>query len=99
MEVSITSVPVGTKFKYNDKEFVVTKRNYPFVDAKCITEPNEYEGLEVMFGSKCEIVEIDDNSDIIEQYFETTKWGFQLKERRNSHENISSQNNKQWLGK
>lgn len=80
MNISVNLLPTGTHFFTHGQEFEVTSReDYPFIYAKCLTTPNEYENIEVCF---CyENVEAYP-AHIYEQYFEeTSKNHFELKER------------------
>ena len=44
--VCITDIPVGTKFTYKDNEWeVVDREEYPFIEAKCLTEKHEHNML------------------------------------------------------
>lgn len=62
MKADITTLPVGTKFQYKNEQFVVEDRGeYPFIVAKCLTEPNAYEGLGLMF-TNFEQVEVADGT-------------------------------------
>lgn len=66
MKADITTLPVGTKFQYNNEQFEVEDRGeYPFILAKCLTEPNEYEGLSLMF-SNFEQVDVEEGTQTIE---------------------------------
>ena len=66
MKADITTLPIGTKFKYNGELFEVEDRSeYPFIQTRCITEPNEYDGLGVMF-TNFEKVDVPDGTNIIE---------------------------------
>lgn len=52
MKADITRLPEGTHFLYDKKSWVVVSRDeYPFIEAKCETEPNEYAGLNVLFAN------------------------------------------------
>lgn len=69
MNVCITDVPEGTRFKWNGKDYVVTDRDgYPLIEAKCLTEPNDYEGLGVVFWN-FEKVEVEDGTKVFKQSF------------------------------
>lgn len=62
MKANITTLQVGQHFLYNNLSFVVVDRSeYPFIEARCETEPNEYDGINVIFGN-FERVEIPDNA-------------------------------------
>lgn len=65
MKADITTLPVGTHFLYKTQSFQVVDRNeYPFIEAKCLTEPNEYEGLNLLFVN-FERVEVPDNTELL----------------------------------
>ena len=69
MIVSITDVPVGTKFKYKDMDWEVVDRDeYPLIEAKCLTQPNDYGGLNVVFWD-FEKVEVADGTKVYKQSF------------------------------
>lgn len=80
MKITVNLLAVGERFTYNGKEFVVTSReDYPFAYARCLTEPNEYEGHEVCFDY--DMVEAADNAKHYKQEFvEARKHHFVLKE-------------------
>lgn len=81
MLTSITSLRKGTKFQYESKEWIVTDDSYPFVSARCLTTPNNYEGLEVLF-TNFEKVEVDNDVDLFEYYLkQTSKHHYQLKRK------------------
>lgn len=62
MKANITTLQVGQHFIYKNQSFVVVDRSeYPFIEAKCTTEPNDYEGLNVLF-CNFERVEIPDTA-------------------------------------
>jgi len=64
MKASITEVPVGTHFLYKQQSWIVISRDeYPFIEAKCETEPNDYEGRNVLF-CNFERVEVPDNTKL-----------------------------------
>ena len=81
MTKSITILPVGTEFNYKGLTYKVTDRSkYPFILAKCLTEPNDYEGHEVMFWN-FEKVEVQDDTKTYKQTFvEVSKNYFAMKE-------------------
>lgn len=67
MKVNVSRLPVSTKFQYKGEEFIVKEReDFPFVVCKCLTEPNDYEGLDVLFGGAAEQVEVPDDTKIDE---------------------------------
>lgn len=59
MKVDVSYLEVGEHFTTARKEtFVVTSReDFPFIYAKCVSQPNEYEEREVCFAY--EMVEVD----------------------------------------
>lgn len=62
MKADITTLPVGTRFLYNTLDYeVVDRSDYPFIECKCHTEPNDYEGLNVVF-TNFEKVEVPDGT-------------------------------------
>lgn len=62
MKACITDLPVGTRFLYKTLDFeVVDRKEYPFIECKCHTEPNDYEGLNVLF-TNFEKVEVPDGT-------------------------------------
>lgn len=64
MKACITEIPVGTHFLYKQMSWVVVSRDeYPFIEVKCETEPNDYEGINVLFGN-FERVEVPDNTPL-----------------------------------
>lgn len=64
MKACVTTLPVGTHFLYDGYSWVVASRDcYPFIEAKCETEPNEYEGLNVLF-TNFQKVEVPDNTKL-----------------------------------
>ena len=64
MKACITTLPVGTHFLYKQMSWVVVARDeYPFIEAKCETEPNDYEGHNVLF-CNFEQVEVPDNTKL-----------------------------------
>ena len=64
MKADVTMLPVGTHFLYEQMAWVVISRDeYPFIEAKCETEPNDYEGLNVLFGN-FEKVEVPSNTKL-----------------------------------
>lgn len=66
MKANVSDLPVGTKFTYKGLVYEITNReDWPFVEAKCLTEPNDYEGLGVLFGGSAEIVEVAEDTQII----------------------------------
>lgn len=79
MKVNVSYLEVGEHFTTERGEtFQITSReDYPFVYAKCVTQPNEYEGLEVAF---CyEMVEVDKNAKVYKpEFIEKPKNHFQL---------------------
>ena len=81
MKTDITTVPEGTHFLYKEKSWILISRDeYPFIEAKCETEPNEYEGMNVIFGN-FEKVEVPDGTKLWEPYFEQKGNTFYRKER------------------
>ena len=80
MTKSITILPVGTKFNYNGLEYEVTSRDqYPFIEAKCLTEPNDYEGHNILFWN-FEKVEVADDTKVYVQTFVSDRHGFHMEE-------------------
>lgn len=81
MTKSITILPVGTKFNYKGLEYEVTSRSeYPFITVKCLTEPNDYEGHEILFWN-FEKVEVPEDTKTYKQTFvEVSKNYFAMKE-------------------
>lgn len=76
--VSITELPKGTTFNYKGMQWIVTEDEYPIVTAKCLTEPNEYEGLEVGFWN-FEEVEVENETICYKYKFkENGKNSYQL---------------------
>ena len=69
MKACITEIPEGTHFLYKQMSWVLVGRDeYPFIEAKCETEPNDYEGRNVLFGS-FEQVEVPDNTKLWKSKF------------------------------
>lgn len=80
MTKSITILPVGTKFTYNGLEYEVADRGqYPLIEAKCLTEPNDYEGYNVLFWN-FEKVEVADDTKTYTQNFVSDRHGFHMEE-------------------
>lgn len=66
MKANITNLPVGTRFLYDGMDYEVTGRgDYPFILAKCHTQPNDYNGLDIMFAN-FEQVEVPDDTVLLE---------------------------------
>ena len=64
MKACITEIPVGVHFLYKQMSWVlVSREEYPFIEAQCETEPNDYEGRNVLFGN-FEKVEVPDNTPL-----------------------------------
>ena len=81
MKKSITILPVGTKFVHDGLEYQVTSREeYPFIMAKCLTEPNDYEGHEVMFWNYDQVEVPDDTRTYKQTFVEVGKNYFAMKE-------------------
>lgn len=79
MKANVSDLEVGEYFTTETGEkFKVTDRSdYPFIYAKCLTEPNEYEGYEVEFCYK--MVEVDTKAKIYKpEFIEKSKHHFQL---------------------
>ena len=65
MTASITLLPEGTRFSYKGLDYEVTSREeYPFILAKCLTEPNDYQSHEIMFWN-FEKVEVAEGTTIL----------------------------------
>ena len=63
-QVCITNVPVGTHFFYKEEEYVVKERDeYPFILTKCTSNPDKYDGLDLMFAN-FEKVEVADDTKV-----------------------------------
>ena len=68
MKACITDLQVGQHFLYKQMSWVVVDRSeYPFIEAKCETEPNDYE-YNVLFGN-FEKVEVPDSAKLYKQSF------------------------------
>ncbi|MBR6130916.1 MAG: hypothetical protein IKQ20_03575 [Bacteroidales bacterium] len=66
MKANVTKLPVGTKFHYEEYDYEVTDTSdYPFILAKCLTEPNEFQGSDVMF-ARFEQVEVADETELLD---------------------------------
>ena len=80
MKITANLLAVGERFTHKGEEFIVTSReDYPFAYARCLTEPNDYEGHEVCF----DYVTVDaaDNAKHYKQEFvEVRKGHFVMKE-------------------
>lgn len=62
MKACITDPPVGTRFLYKTLDFeVVDRSDNHFIECKCHTEPNDYEGHNVLF-TNFEKVEVPDGT-------------------------------------
>lgn len=60
MKRNVSDLPVGTKFTFDGMEYEVVDRDeYPFVECKCLTEPNDYEGHNVLFGGSSKTCVVD----------------------------------------
>jgi len=69
MKAYITEIPAGTHFLYNQMSWVVVSRDeFPFIEAKCETEPNDYEGHNVLFMNN-ERVEVPDSTKLWKSKF------------------------------
>lgn len=79
--VCITDIPIGTKFTYDGEEFEVFDRDeYPFIEGKCISNPEKYDGHNLLFGN-FEKVEVADETSIYKHTFvEKSKNYFVMKE-------------------
>lgn len=82
-QVCITDIPVGTKFFYTDREgkknewVVVFRDEYPFIEAKCLSEKHEHNTLFWDF----EKVEVEDDTRTYKRSFvEASKHHFVMKE-------------------
>lgn len=48
----IVNLDKGVRFTYRGEDFEVTDTDgYPFIEAKCLTVPNRYEGHNVLFAN------------------------------------------------
>ena len=69
MKACITTLPEGTRFLYKTMDYVVVDRSeYPFIECKCMTEPNDYEGHNVLF-TNFEKVEVPDGTKTYKSTF------------------------------
>lgn len=74
MIANVQDLFVGTKFKYNEMFYEVTDTSdRPFIECKCLTEPNNYEGLGIIFGGGAEIVEVADGTPLYQLKFKIYK--------------------------
>lgn len=70
MKANVSDLPVGTKFNHKGMEYVVVERDYPFATCKCLTEPNDYQGILVQFGGGFDnLVEVPDGAKTYKQTF------------------------------
>ena len=82
MKAIITDIPVGTKFSHNGKEYEVTNRDeYPFIEAKCLTQPNDFEGHNVVF-CDFESVEVEDGIKLWKSKIVQAGQGFYVRTER-----------------
>lgn len=82
-QVCITDIPVGTKFFYTGKDGerneyeVVSREEYPFVEAKCLSKEEKYNMLFWNFDN----VEVADDTRTYKRTFvDTGRHGFVMKE-------------------
>lgn len=69
MIANITTLQVGQHFLYKNLSFVVVDRSdYPFIEARCETDPNEFDGINVFF-CNFERVEVPDGTKIWKSKF------------------------------
>ena len=67
MKTNVSNLSVSTVFTYEGLTYKVINR-YPFIEAKCIKEPNDYKGLNVLFCRHAdEIVEVTEGTQILKQ--------------------------------
>lgn len=51
MKADISSLQVGAKFRYKGYEFIVEGRDLEFLETRCLTDPNPYSPLNVLFAT------------------------------------------------
>ena len=76
--VCITDIPVGTKFTYKENEWeVVSREEYPFIEAKCLSEKHEHNTL---FWDFDDVGVADDTRTYKQSFVEVSKHYFVRKE-------------------
>ena len=79
-EVSITIIPIGTRFTYKDMEFeVVDRSEYPFIEAKCLEKNNPYEH-HLLFTNFEHVIVADGAKTYKQSFVETGRHYYAMKE-------------------